>query len=56
MRNPGTKKVQIDESTLQRLYLNEGKCMHEIAKIFNCSASVISKRMKKAGIQKREGR
>ena len=56
LRNPGTKKCAIDTSTLRRLYLKEKKCMYEIAKILNCSPSVISKGMNKAGIQKREGR
>jgi len=56
LRNPGTKKCAIDTPMLRRLYLKEKKCMYEIATILNCSPSVISKRMKKAGIQKREGR
>jgi DNA-binding CsgD family transcriptional regulator len=54
LRNPGTKKVQIDESTLRRLYLKEGKCMYEIAKILNCSPSVVSGRIKKHGIKKKK--
>jgi DNA-binding CsgD family transcriptional regulator len=56
LRNPGTKKIKIDESTLRRLYLKEGKCMYEIAKILNCSAGVISRRIEKLRLKRREGR
>jgi transposase len=56
LRNPGTKKVDIDTSTLRRLYLKEGKCMYEIAKIFGCSASLISVRIRKYGFKIREER
>ena len=56
LRNPGTKKIEIDESTLRRLYLKEGKCMYEIAGLLNCSPGVISRRIKKHGLKKREGR
>jgi transposase len=52
LRNPGTEKVQIDRSTLGRLYLKEGKNKTEIAKILNCSASVISLRFKQFGLKK----
>ena len=55
LRNPGTKKIEIDTSTLRRLYLKEGKYMYEIAKLFNCSASLISVRVRRLGL-KREGR
>jgi DNA-binding CsgD family transcriptional regulator len=56
LRNPGTKRVQIDKSTLRKLYVKEGKYMHEIAKIFNCSTSLIFQRVKRLGLKKREGR
>lgn len=56
LRNPGTKKLQIDVSTLRRLYVKEGKPVHEIATICNCSAGVISRRIKSLGLKKREGR
>ena len=56
LRNPGTKKLEIDESRLRRLYLKEGKCMYEIAEIFKCSTGAISKRIKKLGFKKKEGR
>jgi DNA-binding CsgD family transcriptional regulator len=54
LRNPGAKKLEIDESRLRRLYLKEGKCMYEIAKRFNCSVDVISKRIRRLGL-KNEG-
>ena len=56
LRNPGTKELQINESTLRKLYVKEGKCMHEIAEVFRCSGSVISGRIKTLGLKKREGR
>ena len=56
LRNPGTKKIEIDESRLRRLYLKEEKCMYEIAETLNCSPGVISRRVKKLGLKKREGR
>ena len=56
LRNPGIKKLEIDESRLRRLYLKEGKCMCEIAKIFSCSVGAISKRIRRLGLKKREGR
>ena len=56
LRNPGIKKLEIDESTLRRLYRKEGKRMCEIAKLFNCSVAVISKRIRRLGLKKREGR
>jgi DNA-binding CsgD family transcriptional regulator len=56
LRNPGTKKVQIDKSTLRRLYQKEGKFMYEIAKTFGFSVSLISVRIRQFGLRKREGR
>lgn len=56
LRNPGTKRIEIDESRLRRLYLKERKCMYEIAETLNCSPGVISKRIEKLGLKKREGR
>ena len=56
LRNPGTTKLQIDESTLHKLYVKEGKRMHQIAKIFNCSANLISVSVRRLGLKKREGR
>ncbi len=47
------KKLDIDESTLRRLYIKEGKSMPEVAKIFDCSVSVISQRVKQFGLKKR---
>jgi len=49
----GKKKLDIDKSTLRRLYVEEGKSMPEVAKIFDCSVSVISQRFKQFGLKKR---
>ena len=53
LRNPGTKKVKLDKSTLRRLYVKEGKSMAEIAKAFNCVVSTVSKKVKQVGLKKR---
>jgi transposase len=50
---PGSKKVKIDESTLRRLYVKEGKSIPEIAKAFNCGVSTVSKKVKQFGLKKR---
>ena len=55
LRNPGTKKVHIDKSTLRKLYVKEGKCMYEIAEILGCSASLISVRVRRLGLKKEKG-
>ena len=51
LRPRGGKKLDIDESTLRRLYVEEGKSMPEVAKIFDCSVSVISQRVKQFGLK-----
>ena len=56
LRNPGTKKCEIDIPTLRRLHAKEKKSNLEIAKIFNCSPSVISNRIKRFGLKRRKGR
>jgi DNA-binding CsgD family transcriptional regulator len=56
LRNPGTKKIHMNESTLRKLYVKEGNNLTEIAKILNCSTSVIFQRVKRLGLKKREGR
>jgi len=53
LRPRGGKKLDIDESTLRRLYVEEGKSMPEVAKIFDCSVSVISQRIKEFGSKKK---
>ncbi len=53
LRKPGSKKVKLDESTLRRLYVKEGKSMAEIAKAFNCVVSTVSKKVKQFGLKKR---
>jgi transposase len=50
LRNPGNEKVEIDEATLKRLYLKEGKNRDEIAKIFGCSSSAIFQWVKRFGL------
>ncbi len=52
LRKPGNRIVQIDESTLRRLYIKEGKSMVEIAKAFNCVVSTVSKKVKQFGLKK----
>jgi DNA-binding CsgD family transcriptional regulator len=54
LRNPGTKKIEMDESRLKRLYLEEEKCMYEIANLLDCSAGVISRRIKRLGFKKKK--
>ena len=51
LRNPGSKKNEIDESTLHRLYIKDGKSATEIAKIFGCAVSTISKRVNRFGLK-----
>jgi transposase len=53
LRPTGSKRVDIDEPTLRRLYVKEEKSMLEVAKIFDCSVSVISQRVKQFGLKKR---
>jgi DNA-binding CsgD family transcriptional regulator len=55
LRKPGSKKLEIDKSTLRRLYIKEGKSGIEVADIFDCSISVISQRVKLFGLKKRDG-
>jgi len=50
LRPPGQKRVDIDNPTLRRLYVEEGKTVTDIASIFNCSISVISRKAKRFGI------
>jgi len=52
LRNPGSKKIEIDESALRRLYVKDGKTLTEIAKIFNCAITTISRRIKQFGLKK----
>jgi transposase len=52
LRNPGTKKLQIDEFTLRRLYVKEGMSMTSIAERFACSVSSIYQRIKLFGLKK----
>jgi DNA-binding CsgD family transcriptional regulator len=53
LRPRGGKKVDIDESTLRRLYVKEGKSVAEIAKAFNCAVSTVSQRVKEFRLKKR---
>lgn len=45
-----SKNVEITKETLERLYVAEDKTTYKIAKHFNCNRSVISRRLKKYGI------
>ena len=55
MRNRGTVRIEINNRMLRRLYLKQGKNKEEIAKIFNCSAGLVYKRIMQLGMKK-EGR
>ena len=50
LRNPGNEKVEIDEATLKRLYLKEGRSRDEIAEIFGCSSSAIFQWVRRFGL------
>jgi transposase-like protein len=56
MRDRGINKIEIDKKALHRLYAKKGKSYAEIAKIFGCSASLISLRIRQFGLKKRKGR
>jgi transposase len=45
-RNAGTKKIKIDETTLWKLYVQQGKSFSEIAKVFDCSVGPICRKIK----------
>jgi len=45
------KRVDIDESTLRRLHIQEGKTFTEIAKIFDCAVTTVSCKAEKYGIK-----
>jgi len=45
------KKIEIEKKDLKQLYINEDKTTRDIACIYNCEKSTISRRLKKYGIQ-----
>jgi len=49
-----SRKIEIDESVLESLYLDEKKSSYEIAKIFNCDSTVIQRRLKEHEIELRQ--
>jgi len=49
-----TKKVEIPYNVLEELYINKGLSTHQIAKKFNCYATVIQDRLKEYGIKVRK--
>ena len=49
-----TQKIEITKSTLNNLYINKGLSTHKIAKLFNCDAGVIQRRLKENKIKLRE--
>lgn len=51
-RNAGTKKIEIDETTLWKLYVQEGKSVSEIANVFDCSVGPIYRKIKRMGLEK----
>ena len=51
-RNAGSKKIEIDETTLWKLYVKEGKSVSEIAKVFGCSVGPIYRKIKRKGLEK----
>jgi len=51
---PRMKEIKgLNKSTLQHLYVKEGKSINKIAKMFSCSHSVVEARCRKNGIQLR---
>ena len=56
LRPTGVKSVDLDESTLRRLYVREDKSMPEIAKILDCSVGPIYKNVKQFGLKKQPGK
>jgi hypothetical protein len=52
LRNPGSKRKKINETTLRKLYVKEGKNLAEVARIVVCSYSVIQKRVVLLGLNK----
>ena len=51
-RNTGTKKIEIDETTLWELYVKEEKSVSEITKVFDCSVGPIYRKIKRGGLEK----
>ena len=51
LRSPRRRWIDIDESTLRRLHIQEGKTFTEIAKIFDCVVTTVSKKAEKYGIK-----
>ena len=51
-RNTGTKKIEIDETTLWKLYVQEGKSVSEIANVFDCSVGPIYRKIKHMELEK----
>ena len=49
LRPTGSKRVDIDKSTLRRLYVQEGRSAAEIAKILGCSLSRVYKGAREIG-------
>jgi transposase len=52
LKPPGGRELEIDESTLRRLYVEEEKSINEIAKIFDCAFSTISQKVKRFGLKR----
>ncbi len=52
LRPPGNRVLEeIDKAALRRMYIQEGKTITEIAKIFGCVVSTISQRVKRFGLK-----
>jgi predicted DNA-binding protein YlxM (UPF0122 family) len=49
-----SRKIIIDKGILVKLYVNEGLSTYQVAKRFNCHATVIQKRLKENGIKLRK--
>lgn len=53
-RDTGTKKIEIDKTTLGRLYVKQEMSVSEIAQMFDCSFSVIYRKIIRMGLKKPE--
>lgn len=54
LRRPGNRKLEeINKIALRKLHVKEGKTITDIARIFDCSVSLISQKVKEFGLKKR---
>jgi len=56
LRNPRHTRIKIDEETLRRLYIKDGRSIEQIAKKVGCCARTIIERLKRLGLDKEKKR